>query len=81
MGLDVSMKETAGCVVEDAGQRIWEGSVPSTSDAIAGIIPEKAPALVRAGTQTGPQAAWLWHALWDRGSQSTAFTHSVLLPP
>ena len=28
VGLDVSMKETAVCVVDGSGQRIWEGSVP-----------------------------------------------------
>lgn len=67
VGLDVSMKETAICVVDDAGQRIWEGSVPSTADAIAATAIEKAPDLVRAGMETGPQAVWLWHALRERG--------------
>jgi predicted NBD/HSP70 family sugar kinase len=42
VGLDVSMKETAACVVDDAGQRVWEGSVPRPADAIAAIIVEKA---------------------------------------
>ena len=32
VGLDVSIKETANCVVNDTGQRIWEGSVPSSAD-------------------------------------------------
>lgn len=67
VGLDVSMKETAVCVVDEAGQRIWECSVPSTADAIASIIRIKAPDLVRAGMETGPQAVWLWHALRDLG--------------
>jgi transposase len=30
VGLGVSMKETAVCVVDEAGQRIWEGSVRSS---------------------------------------------------
>ena len=59
VGLDVSMKETAVCVVDDHGQRIWEGSVASSADAIAMIIRQKAPDLVRAGMETGPQAVWL----------------------
>ncbi|WP_313138321.1 IS110 family transposase [Paracoccus jeotgali] len=66
VGLDVSMKETAVCVVDEAGQRVWEGSVPSSADAIAGIIREKAPDLERVGMETGPQAVWLWHALRDQ---------------
>ena len=67
VGLDVSMRETAVCVVDEAGQRIWECSVPSSADRIAAVIREKAPQLVRAGMETGPQAVWLWHALRDRG--------------
>jgi transposase len=67
VGLDVSMKETAVCIVDETGQRIWEGNVPSTADAIAAIIRSKAPEMVRAGMETGPQAVWLWHALRDQG--------------
>lgn len=67
VGLDVSMKETAVCVVDDTGQRVWEGSVPSTAHAIASIILSKAPKMVRAGMETGPQAVWLWHALREQG--------------
>ncbi|NUH64894.1 transposase [Sulfitobacter sp. S0837] len=66
VGLDFSMKETAVCVVDDSGQRVWEGSVPSSADAIATIMREKAPDLVRAGMETGPQAVWLWHALREK---------------
>ncbi|WP_425434988.1 IS110 family transposase [Loktanella atrilutea] len=67
VGLDVSIKETAICIMDDAGQRVWEGSVPSSADAIAAIILEKASDLISAGIETGPQAVWLWHALRDRG--------------
>jgi len=67
VGLDVFMKETAVCVVDGAGQRVWEGSVPSSANAIAAIMREKAPDLVRAGMESGPQAVWLWHALRDMG--------------
>lgn len=35
VGLDVSMKETAVCVVNEAGERIWEGTVRSFPDKIA----------------------------------------------
>ncbi|UJW77645.1 IS110 family transposase [Rhizobium sp. SL42] len=69
VGLDVSMKETAVCVVDEAGKRIWEGTVRSCPDKIAAIIREKAPDLVRAGMETGPQAVWLWHALRECGVQ------------
>lgn len=67
VGLDVSMKETAVCVVDETGQRIWEGSVPSTPVAIATVIRAKAPELARVVMEAGPQAVWLWHALRELG--------------
>lgn len=69
VGLDVSMKETAVCVVDEAGKRVWEGTVLSCPDKIAAIIGEKAPDVVRVGMETGPQAVWLWHALRECGVQ------------
>ena len=35
VGLDVSMKETAICVVDEAGERIWAGTSRTDPDAIA----------------------------------------------
>lgn len=67
VGLDVSMKETAICVVDETGKRLWEGSVPSSAAAIAAAIHSKAPDFARAGMETGPQAVWLWHSLHDLG--------------
>lgn len=77
-GIDVSMKETAVCVLDEAGKRIWEGTVRSSPDKIAAIIREKAPDLVRAGMETGPQAVWLWHALRECGIQVDASTRGGL---
>ena len=57
--LDVSMKETAICVVDETGKRLWEGSVLSSAAAIAAAIHSKAPDLARAVMETGPQAVWL----------------------
>lgn len=69
VGAVVSMKETAACVVDDAGQRVWEDSVPSSTDAITAIVRERAPDLVRAGMETGSQndafgLARLVHSGW-----------------
>jgi len=35
VGLDVSTRETAICVVDEAGTRIWEGKSQTDPDAIA----------------------------------------------
>ena len=66
VGLDVSLKETSICVVDDDGVILCEGSVISEPDAIAGFIKAKAPGAKRIGLETGPTATWLWtelHAL------------------
>jgi transposase len=67
VGLDVSQKETAVCVIDGAGARLWEGTCRSTPEAIAGILKKRAPSLTRVGMETGPLAVWHWHALRELG--------------
>ncbi len=62
-GLDVSLKETAICVVDDSGDVCWQGKVTTGIDAIADALQRHAPGLVRAGMETGPVAVWLSHGL------------------
>lgn len=66
-GLDVSMKETAICIVSDTGLRVWEGKVPTCVETIANVLLTRAPGLTRAGMETGPCAVWLWHGLRASG--------------
>ena len=66
-GRDVSLKETAICVVDATGAVVWQGKVSTTLEAIASILARHAPALERAGMETGPVAVWLWHGLRDAG--------------
>lgn len=66
VGLDVSMKETAICVVDEMGNRIWDGKSPTDPDAIAAVLARKAAEAVKIGIETGPMTVWLWHALTER---------------
>ena len=43
VGLDVSLKQTAICVVNQAGSIVQEGVVDSDPEAIAGFMRSKAP--------------------------------------
>jgi len=66
IGLDVSLKETSICVVDDDGVIRCEGTAISEPDAIASFIEARAPGAKRIGLETGPTATWLWtelHAL------------------
>lgn len=63
VGLDVSQKETAVCVVDQDGKVLFEGKVPSDPGALARVIGKRAPGAERIGFETGAMASWLWHEL------------------
>lgn len=63
VGLDVSMKETSICVVDEADKITAEGKVASSPEAIAGYVARHAPAAARIGLETGSQSSWLWRGL------------------
>ena len=66
VGLDVSLKQTSICVVNEAGSIVREGVVASDPDAIATFVRSKAPGAIRIGLETGPTTNWLWTELKRR---------------
>jgi transposase len=67
VGLDVSLKETSVCILDQDGRRVFEGKVVSEPVAIAQLIIKRAPDVVRVGLESGPTSAWLTHALKAEG--------------
>ena len=67
VGLDVSLKLTSICVVNQTGSVVREGVVDSEPEAIAAFVRSKAPGAVRIGLETGPTATWLWTELKQLG--------------
>ncbi len=63
VGMDVSLKETSICVVDDNGEIVSEGTVISEPAAIAAFVKAKADDAKRIGLETGPTTTWLWHEL------------------
>jgi transposase len=63
IGLDVSLKQTSICVVDQSGVMVREGVVESDPEAIASFVRSKAPGTVRIGIETGPTTTWLWTEL------------------
>jgi len=63
VGLDVSLKQTAVCVVNQAGKIIREAMVTSDPDAIAQFIAAHAPDVACVGLETGATSTWLWTEL------------------
>jgi transposase len=63
VGLDVSMEETAVCIVDEQGRILAERKVASTPEAIAAFIRLHGAEVERIGLETGPLAVWLWNEL------------------
>jgi transposase len=63
VGLDVSLKQTSICVVDQSGSVVREGVVDSGPEAISVYVRSKAPGAVRIGLETGPTSTWLWTEL------------------
>ena len=63
VGLDVSLKLTAICIVDRTGKIEREGVVSSDPEAIAIFIKSHAPHVARVGLETGATATWLWTEL------------------
>lgn len=66
-GLDVSLKETAICIVDDAGKIVFETMVPTDPKVIASCLAERAHGLERFGLESGSTSAWLWREFRQLG--------------
>ena len=67
VGLDVSLKSTAICIVDAKGKIVREGVVVSDPEAIAAFIALHAPDAVRIGLESGATSTWLWTELKQLG--------------
>jgi transposase len=67
VGLDVSLKSTAICVVDAKGKIMREGFVGTDPEAIADFIALHAPHVMRIGLETGATSTWLWSELKQLG--------------
>jgi len=63
VGLDVSVKETSVCVVDDAGKVILEQKVPTEPDTIIALLTSLGATYGRIGIEAGPLSQWLVNAL------------------
>lgn len=66
VGLDVSLKETSICVINEDDLIVWRGKTCSTPEAIANALSEHAAHAVRIGLESGQLSTWLFHELKAR---------------
>jgi len=67
VGLDVSVKETAVCVVDDAGQVVSEQKVATEPDEIITLLTSIGGDYARVGIEAGPLSQWLVNGLAEAG--------------
>lgn len=66
-GLDVSIEETAICVVDEDGEVLLRAAVPTDPDGIAKVLEPWAATLKRVGHEAGSLSPWLHPALKEIG--------------
>ena len=62
-GLDVSVKDTSVCIVDDTGKIVREVKVASEPDALLAVLTNPAYRFKRIGLEAGPLSQWLFSAL------------------
>src|ERR1700740_3058772 len=66
-GLDVSVKETSVCIVDETGKIIREVKVTSEPEALVALLVSPAYHFKRIGLEAGPLSQWLYSALAEAG--------------
>src|SRR6202166_908284 len=66
-GLDVSVKETSVCIVDDSGRIVREVRVVSEPEALLPVLTNPAYHFKRIGLEAGPLSQWLFGALAEAG--------------
>jgi transposase len=66
-GLDVSVKETSICIVDDTGRITREVKVASEPDALLAVLMNASHRFKRIGLEAGPLSQWLFSALAEAG--------------
>jgi transposase len=67
VGLDVSLDETAICIVNDAADIVKEGKAETDPGAIATWLTSTEMEIGRLGLEAGPLSPWLWEGLRAAG--------------
>jgi transposase len=66
-GLDVSVKETSICIVDDTGKIVREVKVASEPESLLAVLTNPAHHFKRIGLEAGPMSQWLFSVLAEAG--------------
>src|SRR5262244_1668377 len=66
-GLDISVKETSVCIVDDAGKIVREARVASEPEALLQVLANTRYRFKRVGLEAGPLSQWLYSVFAEAG--------------
>jgi len=69
-GLDISVKDTSVCIVDDTGKIVREVKVASEPDALLPVLTNPTYHFKRIGLEAGPLSQWLFSALAEAACRS-----------
>jgi hypothetical protein len=67
LAVDVSVKETRVCIVDDTGRIVREVKVASEPDALLAVLKNPTYHFKRIGLEAGPLSQWLFSGLAEAG--------------
>src|SRR5262249_11223913 len=62
-GLDVSVKATSVCIVDDAGKIVREATLANEPEALMQAVTDSRCRVKRVGVEAGPMSQWLYSVL------------------
>jgi hypothetical protein len=78
IGIDVSTKESALCILDGKGKIVRETKLPTDPEIIARFIAATGLAIERIGLEAGCSAAWLFAGLQRDASEATRLVCAAL---
>ena len=76
-GLDVSVKETSICIVDETGAICRGLKVPSHPEDLVQTLKNPEWRLVRIGLEAGPLSQWLFSGLAEAGFPAICIEHGM----
>src|SRR5215813_13235871 len=67
VGLDVSVKETAVCIVDETGKIVREAKVTTEPEAVVALLNDAGLGYTRVGLEAGPMSKWMVTGLLETG--------------
>ena len=78
-GLDVSVKETSVCIVDDTGKIVREVKEASEPEALLAVLKNPAYHFKRIGLEAGPLSQWLFSAHDFTADAGATFFGAIIL--